>query len=153
MAEHPVPRGLRGHAALAEPARWSESAKPVHERRQRFGFVEHAEGPYYYTVNGVRLHEFRRQQQLRAGRRIRLLDRDALLPAAARRGSRAARKRGGATSGSASTRCGFPPRVPTRYMLETADEAGYMLMPEGGSWGNGTCAVPRRALLAATAGH
>jgi hypothetical protein len=30
--------------------------------------------------------------------------------------------------------------VPTTYMLETADEAGYMLVPEGGSWGNGTSA-------------
>ena len=29
--------------------------------------------------------------------------------------------------------------VPTPYMLETADEAGYMLIPEGGSWGNNTC--------------
>lgn len=24
---------------------------------QRFGFVEHAEGPYYYTVNGVRVNQ------------------------------------------------------------------------------------------------
>ncbi len=29
-----------------------------HSYRQRFGFVEHAEGPYYYTVNGVRYTSF-----------------------------------------------------------------------------------------------
>jgi len=28
--------------------------------------------------------------------------------------------------------------VPTPYMMKTADEAGYMLIPEGGSWGNET---------------
>jgi len=35
-----------------------EHGQPRHERRQRFGFVEHAEGPYYYTVNGVRYTSF-----------------------------------------------------------------------------------------------
>ncbi|MCY3018801.1 MAG: hypothetical protein NTW87_07205 [Planctomycetota bacterium] len=58
-----------------------QEGKVVHQRQQRFGFVEYKEGPYYYTVNGVRITSF---SELRPGWRIRLLDRDAVFSAAAR---------------------------------------------------------------------
>ena len=34
----------------------SPRGKQLYKVTQRFGFVEHAEGPYYYTVNGVRVN-------------------------------------------------------------------------------------------------
>lgn len=34
----------------------SANGAEQYELRQRFGFVEHAEGPFYYTVNGVRVN-------------------------------------------------------------------------------------------------
>ena len=38
--------------------RISEHGRTWEVRPQRFGFVEHAEGPFYYTVNGVRVTGF-----------------------------------------------------------------------------------------------
>jgi len=108
------------------------------ERKQRFGFVQYAEGPYCYTVNGVRFNSF--GDSLSYGQ-VGEFDcwtetpcfqppREGVLgcPETWRRYQRI-----GFNSVRLST------SVPTRYMLQSADEAGYMLIPEGGSWGNGTC--------------
>ncbi len=114
-----------------------ENAVVLHRRQQRFGFVEYREGPYYYTVNGVRFTSF---------------------------GDSTSYGQIGEYDCWTETPCFQPPHgpfkgcpetwkryqrigmndmrlstsVPSGYMLETADEAGYMLVPEGGSWGNGT---------------
>jgi hypothetical protein len=91
------------------------------KRRQRFGFVEHGEGPFYYTVNGVRVTGFS----------------DATAE--------------GQTSyyDSYSSAAWLPPTGPgtgapeswrrymrIEYMMEAADEVGFMLIPEAPIWGN-----------------
>ncbi len=114
-----------------------EHGKPLHERRERFGFVEHAEGPYYYTVNGVRYTSFGDSNSYgQVGEYDCWTETPCFQPPH------------GPFKGCPETwrryqRIGFnsmrlSTSVPTRCMLETADEAGYMLIPEGGSWGNGT---------------
>ncbi len=114
-----------------------EQGQPRHERRQRFGFVEHAEGPYYYTVNGVRYTSFSDSNSYgQVGEYDCWTETPCFQPPH------------GSVLGCPETwrryqRIGFnsmrlSTSVPTRYMLETADEAGYLLIPEGGSWGNGT---------------
>ena len=114
-----------------------DTGKPLHERRQRFGFVEHAEGPYYYTVNGVRYTSFGDSNSYgQVGEYDCWTETPCFQPPHGpwkgcpetwRRYQRI-----GLNSMRLST------SVPTQYMLETADEAGFMLNPEGGSWGNGT---------------
>jgi len=116
-----------------------EDGKPVHQRRQRFGFAEHAERPFYYTVNGVRVNSFGDSNSYGQVGEYDCWTETACFqpPRGERRGCPETWKR--------YQRVGFnsmrlSTSVPTRYMLETADEAGYTLIPEGGSWGNGTCA-------------
>jgi hypothetical protein len=111
--------------------------KPCHQRRQRFGFVEHAEGANYYTVNGVRYTGFGDSNSYgQVGEYDCWTETRCFQPPQ------------GDVKGCPETwrryqRIGFntmrlSTSVPTRYMLETADEAGFLLVPEGGSWGNGT---------------
>ncbi len=50
MAQHPDYEATLHWLELS----LEEAGKTVHRRRQRFGFVEYGEGPFYYTVNGVR---------------------------------------------------------------------------------------------------
>ena len=105
----------------------------VHQRQQRFGFVEHAEGPYYYTVNGVRYTGFGDSNSYgQIGEYDCWTESSCFQPPH------------GNIKGCAETwkryqRIGFnsmrlSTSVPTPYMLDTADEAGYMLHPEGGHW-------------------
>jgi hypothetical protein len=114
-----------------------EQGARLHMRRQRFGFVEHAEGPYYYTVNGVRYTSISDSNSYgQVGEYDCWTETPCFQPA------------GGPSRGCRETwrryqRIGFnsmrlSTSVPTPYMLETADEAGFLLIPEGGSWGNGT---------------
>jgi hypothetical protein len=91
----------------------SVDGKMCHEHRERFGFVQYAEGPYYYTVNGVRFTSFGDSNSYG---QIGGYDCWTETPASNRRRAigRVAVKRGGATSGSGSTRCGFRPACPPR---------------------------------------
>jgi len=119
-----------------------EDGQLLHRRQQRFGFVEYGEGPYYYTVNGVRFTSFGDSNSYgQVGEYDCWSQTPCFLPP------------DGTFKGCPETwrryqRIGFnsmrlSTSVPTRYMLDTADEAGYMLIPEGGSWGNGTCTFDR----------
>jgi hypothetical protein len=111
--------------------------------RQRFGFVEHAEWPYYYTVNGVRYASF---SDSNSYGQIGEYDCWTETPCF--------QAPHGDVKGCPDTwrryqRLGFnsmrlSTSVPTKTMLETADEAGYMLIPEGGSWGNNTAKFNRQ---------
>ncbi len=115
-----------------------ENGQPVHRHGQRFGFVEYKEGPYYYTVNGIRFTSFGDSNSYgQVGEYDCWSQTPCFLPPDGR-------FKGCPETWKRYQRIGFnsmrlSTSVPTRYMLETADEAGYMLIPEGGSWGNGTC--------------
>jgi len=108
----------------------------AHRRQQRFGFVEYQEGPFYYTVNGVRFTSFGDSNSYgQIGEYDCWTETPAFQPPhSGFKGCPETWKR--------YQRIGFndmrlSTSVPTRYMLETADEAGYMLVPEGGSWSSG----------------
>jgi len=115
-----------------------EGGEPVHQRSRRFGFVEHREGPYYYTVNGVRFTSFGDSNSYgQVGEYDCWTETPCFQP-------RRDGVKGCPETWKRYQRIGFnsmrlSTSVPTAYMLETADEAGYMLVPEGGSWGNGIC--------------
>ena len=112
--------------------------KTLHRHRRRFGFVEHAEGPYYYTVNGVRVTCIGDSNSYgQVGEFDCWSKTPCFLPPAGK-------FKGCPETWKRYQRIGFntmrlSTSVPTPYMLETADEAGFMLIPEGGSWGNRTC--------------
>ena len=108
--------------------------KTVHERRERFGFVEHAEGPYYYMVNGVRVNGL--GDSVAFGQ---LHEYDCWTNMACFQPP-SGKSKGCPGTWNRFQRIGFNTvrthlSVPSRYMLETADEAGFMLIPEvGGKW-------------------
>ena len=112
-----------------------EAGKPLHKLRQRFGFAEHKEGPFYYTVNGVRYTSF---ADSNAHGQVGEFDCWSETPCF--------QPPRGEVKGCPETwkryqRIGFNSMrvhqsVPTRYMLETADEAGFMLVPEGAGRGD-----------------
>jgi hypothetical protein len=120
-----------------------ESGRTIARRCQRFGFVEHAEGPFYYTVNGVRYTSM--GETISYGQ-VGEYDCWTETPCF--------QVPHGDVKGCPETwkryqRIGFnsmrlSTSVPTEAMLATADEAGYMLIPEGGSWGNGTATFDRQ---------
>lgn len=116
----------------------SVDGKVCHQHRERFGFVQYAEGPYYYTVNGVRFNSFGETISYgQVGEYDCWTETPCFQPP---QGDR----QGCPETWRRYQRIGFnsmrlSTSVPTAYMLETADAAGYMLIPEGGSWGNGTC--------------
>ena len=124
----------------------------MHEHRERFGFVEYAEGPYYYTVNGVRFTSFGDSNSYgQVGEYDCWTETPCFQPPQGR-------SQGCPETWRRYQRIGFnsmrlSTSVPTAYMLETADEAGYMLVPEGGSWGNGTSTFQHGEPLAAIEGH
>lgn len=130
-----------------------------HEHRQRFGFVEYAEGPYYYTVNGVRFTSFGDSNSYgQVGEYDCWTETPCFQPPEGER-------KGCPETWRRYQRIGFnsmrlSTSVPTAYMLETADEAGYMLVPEGGSWGSQVCTFRKenfsrqvQALLRACRNH
>ncbi|KKL52185.1 hypothetical protein LCGC14_2288010, partial [marine sediment metagenome] len=111
--------------------------KIVHRHRQRFGFVEYSEGEYYYMVNGVRVNCFSDSNSYgQVGEYDCWSTTPCFLPPTGK-------FKGCPETWKRYQRIGFnmmrlSTSVPTPYMMETADEAGYMLRPEGGSWGNHT---------------
>jgi hypothetical protein len=110
--------------------------KLSHERTQRFGFVEYGEGEYFFTVNGVRVTGFGDSNSYgQIGEWDCFSETPCFMPPhGAFKGCRefwVRYQRIGFNSMRLST------SVPTRYMMETADEAGFMLIPENCNWGNG----------------
>jgi len=102
---------------------------------QRFGFCEHSEGPYYYMVNGVRVFQV---GDVTTESQIGNYDSYATV--------RAFQPPTGPKTGCPETwrrymRCGINANrvscnIPTEYMLEAADEVGFMLIPEAVTFGN-----------------
>lgn len=114
----------------------AEAGRTWQETRHRFGFVEHAEGPFYYTVNGVRVTGF---SDATTESQTSYYDSYSRAPAWL--------PPTGPGTGCPETwrrylRAGFNCNriccsLPTEYMMETADETGFMLIPEAPIWGNG----------------
>ncbi len=102
---------------------------------QRFGFVEHGEGHSYYTVNGVRvtgMSDSTTESQM-SGYDVYSLSPAFLPPTKFGTGCPETWKR--------YMRIGFNINrlhvsTPTQYMMDAADEVGFMLIPESPVWGN-----------------
>lgn len=102
---------------------------------QRFGFVEHAEGPFYYTVNGVRVTGF---SDATAEGQTSFYDSyssPAWLPPTQPGTGAPESWRRYLRVGININRLHCSP--PTEYMMAAADEVGFMLIPEAPIWGNG----------------
>ena len=113
----------------------TEAGKLWHTTETRFGFVEHAEGPYYYTVNGLRV------TGLSDGTPEGGLDdydsygsAIAFLPPTQPGTGCPETWRRYMRIGININRLHCSP--PTEYMMEAADETGFMLIPEAPIWGN-----------------
>ena len=109
----------------------------VNEHRQRFGFVEWGEGPYYYTVNGVRVNQI---SDSTAEGGLSYWNAYSTAPAYLPPNKETGRL-GCPETWERFMRIGINMNrlhcsIPTKYMMETADELGYMLMPESPIWGN-----------------
>ena len=108
-----------------------EQGESLHQLRQRFGFAEHQEGPFYYTINGVRYTSFADSNAYgQVGEYDCWTETPCFQPP---HGD----VKGCPEMWKRYQRIGFNSMrlhqsVPTRYLLESADEAGFMLMPEGG---------------------
>jgi hypothetical protein len=113
----------------------SEDMKSWHTISSRFGFVEHAEGPYYYTVNGVR---YTGLSDGTAEGQTSFYDSYSapawLPPTGPGTGAPESWKRY-MRVGMNMNRLHCSP--PTEYMMDAADEVGFMLIPEAPIWGNG----------------
>ena len=101
-----------------------EKDNVLHQRSQRFGFVEYLEGPYYYTVNGVRFTSFGDSNSYgQVGEYDCWVETPCFLPPDGK-------YKGCPETWKRYQRIGFnsmrlSTSVPSRYMLETADEAGF----------------------------
>ena len=114
-----------------------EAGKTWQSYTQQFGFCEHTEGPYYYQVNGVRMLQI---GDVTTESQIGYYDSYATLPAF--------QPPTGPGTGCPETwrrymRCGINSirvscGLPTEYMMQAADEAGFMLIPEAVTFGNMT---------------
>lgn len=113
----------------------SEDMKLRHTISSRFGFVEHVEGPYYYTVNGARYTGF---SDSTAEGQTSFYDSYSspawLPPTGPGTGAPESWKRY-MRVGINMNRLHCSP--PTEYMMDAADEVGFMLIPEAPIWGNG----------------
>jgi hypothetical protein len=113
----------------------TEGDKTWQVHPQRFGFVEHAEGPFYYTVNGVRITGF---SDGTAEGGLSHYDSygsaAAFLPPTAPGTGCPETWRRYQRIGINTNRLHCSP--PTEYMMAAADETGFMLVPEAPIWGN-----------------
>lgn len=105
-------------------------AAPVHQLRHRFGIVQHEEGPHSYRINGVDYTTL--ADSISYGQ---VAGWDSFQHPAFTSECSASWRR--------YQRIGFNGvrlhvSTPTRKMLEAADEAGFLLIPEAGIWGNRT---------------
>jgi hypothetical protein len=102
----------------------------LNELTKRFGFCEHREGPFYYTVNGVRVNGI--SDSPWEGCTMSCYDAYSAAPAFL---PPTGPKTGCPETWRRYMRIGFNTvrvqlTVPTEYMMEAADEVGLMLMPE-----------------------
>ena len=105
----------------------SDKMRLRHAFSSRFGFVEHAEGPYYYTVNGVRVNNISDGTT-----EAQLSEYDAYAELAGYKTAEACRetwKRFLRVGINANRVC---QSTPTQMMMDAADEVGFMLIPETG---------------------
>ena len=104
-----------------------QDGKPVAKSTQRFGFVEHAEGPYYYTVNGVRVTGL---SDATAEAQLSEFDAYAQLPAYKTADACRETWKRFMRIGINTNR--IHQSTPTDLMMDAADEVGFMLIPETG---------------------
>ena len=108
-----------------------ESGGVKHQQRQRFGFVEYGEGPHYYTVNGIRTNDIG-DATPESG--MSEYDCYSLAPAFL---PPSAESKGCPETWKRYMRMGMDinrihQSTPTAYMMDAADETGFMLIPETG---------------------
>lgn len=112
-----------------------EGGKEWQHYVQRFGFVEHGEGENFYTVNGVRTTGI---SDATAEGQLSFHDAyssPAWLPPTGPGTGAPETWRRYMRIGINSNRLLCSP--PTEYMMQTADEVGFLLIPEAPVWGNG----------------
>lgn len=113
----------------------SENKTVGDKQSMRFGFVEHSEGPFYYMVNGVRVTGI---SDATAEGGLSYYDSygsaAAFLPPTKDRTGCPETWRKYMRIGININRLHCSP--PTEYMMEAADEVGFMLIPEAPIWGN-----------------
>ena len=112
----------------------TEGSRTWQNQPQRFGFVEHSEGPFYYAVNGVRVTGF---SDATAEGQVSFYDSystSAWLPPTKPGTGAAESWRRYMRVGININRLHCSP--PTEYMMASADEVGFMLVPEAPIWGN-----------------
>ena len=113
----------------------ADSAKVWQLQQHRFGFVEHGEGTHFYTVNGVRVTGF---SDGTAEGGLSLYDAygssPAFLPPTKPGTGCPESWRRYMRAGINANRLHCSP--PTEYMMQAADEVGFMLIPEAPIWGN-----------------
>ena len=91
---------------------------------QRFGFVEHSEGPFYYLVNGVRLNQLSDATPEMGMSYYDAYETEAFAPSSAAAVTWAKYMRVGMTSNR------IHQSTPTQAMMNAADEVGFLLKPE-----------------------
>ena len=111
----------------------------LHHRRRRFGFVQWGEGKHYYTVNGVRVNMY---SDSTTESQMSYWDCYSTAPAFLPPDPKTGRL-GCPETWKRYMRIGINMNriccsTPTEYMMQTADEVGFMLMPESPLWGNHT---------------
>lgn len=109
---------------------------------QRFGFVEHAEGPFYYTVNGVRYTGFSDSTAEGQVSHFDSYSSPAWLPPTGPGTGAPESWRRYMRIGMNMNRLHCSP--PTEYMMDAADEVGMLLIPEAPIWGNGLSRYSRQ---------
>lgn len=112
-----------------------ENSSSLHSVKQRFGFHEYTEGPYYYLINNVRvtgIGDGTTESQM--SEYDTYSTSPAFLPPTEFTKGCPETWRKYQSIGINSVRvCNS---MPTEYMFEAADEQGFMLVPEPPIWGN-----------------
>ena len=113
----------------------AEGSALRHQYPQRFGFVEHAEGPFYYTVNGVRVAGMSDGTTEGVLSHYDSYGASAAFLPPTRPGTGCPETwRRYMRVGININRLSCSP--PTDTMMAAADEVGFMLIPEAPIWGN-----------------
>ena len=112
-----------------------EGQVSLDKRSQRFGFCDYAEGPYYYTINGVRVNNI---SDATAEGQMSYYDCYSMAPAFL---PPTGPKTGCPETWRRYMRAGMNANrihqsMPTGYMMDAADEVGFMLIPEPGIRGH-----------------
>ncbi len=112
----------------------TENGKVWQAYPQRFGFVEHAEGSFYYKVNGVRITGFSDATAEGQTSYYDSYSSPAWLPPTGPGTGAPESWRRYMQIGININRLHCSP--PTEYMMDAADEVGFLLIPEAPIWGN-----------------